>query len=255
METIFEASNFCDGYYKERFSELKKIGKGSFGSVFEVEDKNTNDRFAVKKIIMEMNQEIKTLFTNFSLIRDLTRAKNKYIVEHYESWFENRNNSDVTLYIRMELCDKSLEDILNEITNDPIMMDGQTLTPIGYYISTQIFIGIIESVDYLHKLNPPIIHRNLKPANILFKSDLFHGYLIKITDFGKMTTQKSSSQSHTLGEATDEFMAPEVMNNKKYDTKADIYSLGIILQELLRFKINELNNKFFLLDKFLTKSF
>jgi serine/threonine protein kinase len=69
----------------------------------------------------------------------------------------------------MELCDKTLDDVIKELRNNSILKSTESLTKIGYHIASQIFIQILESVNYLHKQNPPIIHRDLKPANILLK--------------------------------------------------------------------------------------
>jgi serine/threonine protein kinase len=69
----------------------------------------------------------------------------------------------------MELCDKTLKDVIEEIESNNSMKSNETLTPIGYYIVSELFIELLESVDFLHKQKPPIIYRDLKPENILFK--------------------------------------------------------------------------------------
>jgi len=63
--------------------------------------------------------------------------------------------------------------------------------------------------------------------------------LVKIGDFGLITFHKYSDQSHTIYEnKIAKYTAPEVLSSKKYDTKADIYSLGVILQDLFKIDIN-----------------
>jgi serine/threonine protein kinase len=91
---------------------------------------------------------------------------------------------------------------------------------------------IIECVDYLHERN--VIHRDLKPANILI-TDGMNGRLVKLGDFGLSVIHESIDQSHTKGTGTFDYMAPEIMRTKKYDMKSDIYSLGIIVEELFLF--------------------
>jgi serine/threonine protein kinase len=61
----------------------------------------------------------------------------------------------------MELCDKTLDDIINEMESDSLINVNDTLTPVGYYIASQLFIEILEGVQHLHKHN--IIHRDLNP--------------------------------------------------------------------------------------------
>jgi serine/threonine protein kinase len=139
----------------------------------------------------------------------------------------------------MELCDKTLEDVIEELTNDSILKTTELLTTIGYYIASQIFIEILEGVNYLHKQNPPPIHRDLKPANILLKTCDQKGFFVKIADFGLMAIHYYSEQSHSIDKGTPKYTAPEVINNNKYNTKADIYSLGITFQNLFDLEIIE----------------
>jgi serine/threonine protein kinase len=65
------------------------------------------------------------------------------------------------------------------------------MTPLGYYISSELFIEILESVDYLHKQK--VIHRDLKPTNVL----ITNGRFVKIADFGLATIHEFERQSHT----------------------------------------------------------
>jgi serine/threonine protein kinase len=147
--------------------------------------------------------------------------------------------SGISLYIQMELCYKTLDDVINELTNDKILKTTELLTTIGYYIASQIFIQLLEGVNYLHKKNPPLIHRDLKPANILLKKSKSKGFCVKIADFGLMAIHKFSEQSHTLDKETTKYMAPKVINSRKYNIKADVYSMGIILQNLFSLDMDE----------------
>jgi len=139
----------------------------------------------------------------------------------------------------MELCDKTLDDVINEFKNDSKLKTTESLTTIGYYIASQVFIQILEGVNHLHKQNPPLIHRDLKPANILLKKDEAKGFRVKIADIGLAVIHKYSGQSHTIDRGTPKYTAPEVRNGKKYDTKADVYSLGVIFQELFALEMIE----------------
>jgi serine/threonine protein kinase len=139
----------------------------------------------------------------------------------------------------MELCHKTLKDAIKELTNDSYLKSTESLTTIGYYIASQIFIQILEGVNQLHKQNPPLIHRDLKPANILLKKDYRKGFRIKIADIGLMVIHKYSEQSHTMDRGTPKYMAPEVISSRNYKTNADIFSLGVVFQELLGLEMNE----------------
>jgi serine/threonine protein kinase len=88
----------------------------------------------------------------------------------------------------------------------------------------------------LHKQK--VIHRDLKPNNILI-TDWKNGRLVKIADFGLATIREFDGQTHLQYLGTIRYAAPKVMGSRNYDMKADIYSLGFILQELFNFDINE----------------
>jgi serine/threonine protein kinase len=101
------------------------------------------------------------------------------------------------------------------------------MIPIGYYIASELFKEIVESIDYLHNKSPPIIHRDLKPTNILIANGMSSRF-VKLTDFGLATFHEFDEQSHSLSSGTMKYMAPEVLT-RKYDTKVDIFSLGVII--------------------------
>jgi hypothetical protein len=257
--TEFKDSYFQNGYYIKTFEELKELGFGSFGTVFkaihrearkpeQIDEMNkfllygncaikkelchNEEICAIKKI--KLNPEEKTeIIKEYLSFQKIRKIKQENLVSHYEAWFENNiNSTELTLYIKMELCDKTLEDIINRINKKTIFKINQTLTISGFYICSQIFKQILEGVNYLHKQNPPLIHRDLKPLNILLKRYEERKVLIKIADFGYMVMHEFSQQSHSIDKGPIKYMAPEVRNSSKYDTKADIYSLGVVLQEL-----------------------
>jgi serine/threonine-protein kinase len=118
------------------------------------------------------------------------------------------------------------------------MDTNEILTPLAYSIASQIFIELLEGVKYLHEQNPPLIHRDLKPANILLKESKNSGRLVKIADFGLIVLHEYSDQPHTMDRGSPKYTAPEVMESKNYDTKADIYSLGEIMKNLFNIQLN-----------------
>jgi serine/threonine protein kinase len=73
-------------------------------------------------------------------------------------------------------------------------------------------------------------------------SDGINGRFVKLADFGLSVIHKFIDQSHTQASGTIKYMAPEVIKSRKYDTKADIYSLGIIVEELFIFNNNSYAN-------------
>jgi serine/threonine protein kinase len=125
---------------------------------------------------------------------------------------------------------------MNEFNNDSNIKDLENLTQIGYYIASQIFIEILECVQYLHKNQ--IIHRDLHPNNILIEMNGEKNRFIKICDFGLIAIHKFAQQSHSQDRGHIRYAAPEVLDSRNYDFKADIYSLGRILINLFDIDMN-----------------
>lgn len=88
----------------------------------------------------------------------------------------------------------------------------------------RIFLQVCEAISYMHKKG--ILHRDLKPENVL----LDDAKNVKLCDFG-WSAQRSKTRMTFCG--TYEYMAPEIFAHKKYDEKIDVWSLGVLLYELL----------------------
>jgi serine/threonine protein kinase len=81
-------------------------------------------------------------------------------------------------------------------------------------------------LNYLHQLRPPVIHRDVKPANLLVN----HNFLVKVADFGISRVESLTQTMTAIGTA--QWMAPEIIRNNSFNTSADVYSFGICLWEM-----------------------
>ncbi|CAG2171404.1 unnamed protein product, partial [Oppiella nova] len=156
----------------------------------------------------------------------LRRLHPKYVVEYYDSWVEGS-----TLFIQMELCSHNLIDLLNIKPQMFNRKSGEPMNFYEYFVSCEIFKELLECVQYLHELNPPVIHRAIHPYNILFTENIMNGRFLKLGGFG-LATYHQEDDKHTMGLGSGLYRAPEVNASKYYNHKADIYSLAIICGEL-----------------------
>jgi Protein tyrosine and serine/threonine kinase len=108
----------------------------------------------------------------------------------------------------------------------PPMIPPQGTWP--WVLVKRVACGAARGMAYLHSGKPPILHRDLKSANIL----LDESYTAKVCDFG-LSRLKAHERSMTGNCGTVQWMAPEVLANQSYNEKADIFSYGVILWELL----------------------
>ncbi|KAG9275196.1 eukaryotic translation initiation factor 2-alpha kinase 3 [Astyanax mexicanus] len=140
----------------------------------------------------------------------------------------------VYLYIQMQLCRKeNLKDWMAQRSQPEHREHSQCLA---------IFLQIAEAVDFIHSKG--LMHRDLKPSNIFFTLD----DVVKVGDFGLVTAMDQEEDDdedlstltpmpmyarHTGQVGTKLYMSPEQMSGNSYSHKVDIYSLGLILFELL----------------------
>jgi serine/threonine protein kinase len=228
---------FNNGYFETNFTEVDKLGSGSFGEVWKAKHNLSSNIYAVKKMLFEkdLQSEISRELWNLKIAQSFSK---EFIINHHYSWFEySPVKKKIILYISMDLCDKTLEDIIDEIHSDSYLKVDEILTPIGYYIASKLFIEILECVQYLHEHN--IIHRDLNLTNIMLKWDKEKRRFIRIVDFGLIAFHQYAEQLHSPEKGQIKFTAPENLDGEKYNTKTDIYSLGVIFRHLFDIDFDE----------------
>ena len=224
------SENFID---LSKYKVVKYLGRGNFGQVCLIKDKESKNYYAAKSSLFE--------------------------IEKYDSKSETNQNSILFLYREIKIM-ASLDhpSIIKYIGYNPLNFEGDRFITIIYEYapngSLQQLIdlekakqspnnwndtikliniyGIASGMSYLHNHN--IIHRDLKPENILLDSNLYP----KITDFGlsKFTDSISSSmkiQSKYGAKGSPLFMAPEIFISELYSPSSDVYSFSIVLYSLI----------------------
>ena len=139
----------------------------------------------------------------------------------------------------MEFCQGNLRNFIDDIENIIPGFNKSIIEPVEFKLITQIFLSMVECANYLHQLKPPIIHCDLKPENFLF-SERETKINIVLCDFGLSKVQENLTISTMNNPGTSKYMPQETvgMSNSKhrYSTKFDVYSLGIICNELFGLK-------------------
>jgi serine/threonine protein kinase len=191
---------------------IKEIGKGSMGVVYQAHDPNLDLTVALKVLRHERVIDDSFVRRFLSEARVLGRLDRANIVRVY-----NIDEDDGSIYIAMEYIEgESLADV----------MERKKFAPEEI---VQLGITIAKTLDYAHRKG--VVHRDIKPTNILIRKDGF----LKITDFGIARIQDPEASVKTqAGEilGTPAYMAPEQVLSKPVDGRVDLFSLGIILYEL-----------------------
>uniref|UniRef100_A0A8C2K023 Eukaryotic translation initiation factor 2-alpha kinase 1 n=1 Tax=Cyprinus carpio TaxID=7962 RepID=A0A8C2K023_CYPCA len=148
------------------------------------------------------------------------------------------------LYIQMQLCERSLKDWIQERNSritEGLLMSVDPCESIDSEHALKILKKILEGVEYIHSHG--IMHRDLKPRNIFLHGPECH---VKIGDFGlacrnlimaeheQLPSSSQADSTHTSGVGTFVYAAPEQLEGSHYDSKSDLYSIGVIAFELFQ---------------------
>ena len=195
------------------FEILNELGKGSFGLVYKVRRKNDNEIYALKKV--HLNQlKPKEKENSLNEIRILASLNNKNIIQYKDAFYDSENSS---LCLVMEFAENGdLEKKISDLKKNTSYLNE--------YEILNIFIQICKGLKTLH--DRKIMHRDIKCANIF----LFKNNLVKIGDLNVSKIIKNNLHNTQTG--TPYYASPEVWDNKQYDFKSDIWSLGCLLYEL-----------------------
>jgi len=190
----------------------QKIGSGSYGCVYKAQNKETGQIFAVKETVLEERADDEKL-------RDKLEDELKIVMElrhpHIVSYLGHDYEGGRLCIFLEYVPGGSLASLLGEfgpVSGEPLRTSSR---------------GLFEGLDYLHSRNPPVVHRDIKAANVLVDLD----FRVKLADFGCSKCASSTTSFTTLGSIP--WMAPEVIQQQDgYGRKADIWSLGCTLIEM-----------------------
>ena len=235
------------------------LGKGTFGSVYKIYDPVKKEHFALKSVEVyndDLDFGLNSVLYEVFIMKKLNSINSPFVLKFFDC-FKQKNESKTQIMIMMELCESSLNDLIEfrEINQIPY-----TEEELSYY-----FFTLLKTLFSFFELK--ITHRDIKPRNLLFNKNK-----LKMADFGeakildldqKISIHNSSkiSEMNTV-RGTPNFMSPEIYDAFLDDSQsctynpfcADIYSLGLTFLSMksLRVKIlrKDINN---VVDKFCTE--
>ncbi|MBC5763652.1 CHASE2 domain-containing serine/threonine-protein kinase [Ramlibacter albus] len=199
-----------------RYQVEKELGKGAMGVVYLGKDPKIGRVVAIKT--MALSNEFEGEELNDARERFFREAETAGRLQHQNivTIFDAGEEHDLA-YIAMEfLKGRDLVDYCK---------DG-ALLPIPKVLS--ICARVAEALAYAHRAN--VVHRDIKPANIMYELDTD---TVKVTDFGIARITDSSKTKTGLVLGTPSFMSPEQIAGKKVDGRSDLYSLGVMLFQML----------------------
>lgn len=200
----------------DKYEILKLIGQGGMSKVYLAMDKRLNKQWAIKEIekrVKDKNNEvvIQSAIAEANLIKQLDHPAIVRIVDIID-------NGNVIYIIEDYIEGETLGSILENNGAQP-----QELV-------IEWAMQICEALEYLHTRKPPIIYRDMKPANVMLRPD----GNIKVIDFGIAREYKDQSLADTVSLGTKGYAAPEQFGGKgQTDARTDIYCLGVTLYHLL----------------------
>ncbi|KAI3994981.1 hypothetical protein MKX01_019795 [Papaver californicum] len=113
------------------------------------------------------------------------------------------------------------------------LLRRHTTTTLNWRRRVLMALDIARGMNYLHRYNPPIVHRDLKSSNLFVDKN----WRVKVGDFGLSRLKHTTFLTTSTGYGTPQWMAPEVIRSEPADEKSDVYSFGVILWELATLKI------------------
>jgi serine/threonine protein kinase len=185
----------------------KEIARGSFGVVYQGTFRGTE--VAIKKLIQQhfSPEQMKDFLDETNMMKKLHHPN---VVLLIGVCIQAPNLCIVT-----ELMAGSMWNLLHDKN---VRLDWK--------LQHKLLLDTAKGMNYLHLFKPPIVHRDLKSPNLLVDSN----FNVKIADFG-LARLKAQFMTGNLG--TCQYMAPEVITNAAYSEKADVFSYGVVIWEVI----------------------
>ncbi|HYF41422.1 MAG TPA: serine/threonine-protein kinase [Ramlibacter sp.] len=199
-----------------RYDLVRVLGKGAMGIVYEGRDPNLDRRVAIKTVKVEnLSEEAAAEYE----ARFRTEARSAARLQHPNivSVYDSDRDGDIAFLVMEYIQGDDLKHHLDKGVRYSLEQ------------SLKMIRDLLSALDYAHKQG--IVHRDIKPANLLIEP----GGRVKLTDFGVARIQDSGEATRTQGSmvGTLKYMSPEQVQGQKIDSRADLFSVGVVLYQLL----------------------
>jgi len=207
-----------DAHILERYEIQQKLGKGAYGIVWKVRDKETNEILALKKIFgaFQNATDAQRTFREIIFLQELSEHENVITLLDVM-----KADNDKDIYLIFEYMETDLHAVIRANILEDIH-------------KRFIIYQLLKAIKYIHSAQ--VLHRDMKPSNLLLNSEC----LVKVADFGLARSinapKDEGRQQQVLTDyvATRWYRAPEILlGSTTYTKGVDMWSVGCILGELL----------------------
>lgn len=201
-----------------RYAVRGLLGEGGMGRVYAAEQESLGRMVALKVVhphLLSDESVVQRFYTEAKAASRLNHPNSVSVIEFGRT-------PDKLLYLAMEFVEG--------LPLDEAFADGEALRPVH---ACDICIGVLGALGEAHALN--VIHRDIKPGNIILKRLRGGNELVKVCDFGlaRIVDSDTSTTSAGLVCGTPDYMSPEQGSGGTVDARSDLYALGVVLFEML----------------------